>query len=177
MPPSGPIGPAYDEADFEANIARLALNVTPFYQSRMDGEPCQGDVIELDAPRVFLDADGRARKSDNSHRYWLIAGNTCDLDRVELTSLLPVRSGPGPGGEPPPVRDLQSYRLARQFLLPRWAEHLPEATYFVDFTEAVTIMRVGVNGRVRARMTDRAWMLFHNCTIRFWARKDGRHVK
>ncbi len=91
--------PAYDAEDLERSITALVRGAggTGFYSpatGRFVGV-AQGDLLELPAKLPFLDEDAKPAAETEPTRFWMIVGNTCDLDRsyheVEWTNLVPLR--------------------------------------------------------------------------------------
>ena len=186
MPESGRWPPAYDAEDFAKNIADLVSGghlESAFYEApRQIVDLCQGDVIRLNARRPFIDGGGQPRAEVEPTEYWLIGGNSCDLDvdrkviDEPFTSVVPLvgfRSGPEIDSV---LADLRAYRLSRQFYAPPWPTGPSGVHWVAHLARAAAVERQALRPTdVLARMSRSAWALFHNCVIRFWARDDGRY--
>ncbi|MFL5347548.1 MAG: hypothetical protein ACJ8AT_22405 [Hyalangium sp.] len=137
----------------------------------------QGDVVALDTELPLLDEQGSPAAVEPAVSYWLVLGNSCDLDRaladVPFTQLLPIRELVV-GTTPERVAALTQYRASRQFHLPDW--DAGNRFLYADFLTPATIDRRGLmnRGRLTARMSRIGWMLLHACTVRFLCRDDGR---
>jgi len=84
---------AYDAESLRTQIAALAKHLetgAPFYENVVDPSPCQGDIIELEAARLFIDGNGEVARPEES--LWLMLGNSCDFERSNepFTQLVPV---------------------------------------------------------------------------------------
>lgn len=178
-----PWPPSYDAEERKEAIKKLAtsgITEKGFYTSTSKGGTlCQGDVIEFSAELPVLDESGEPAL-DAQFQYWLVTGNTCDLDReikdAAWTQLVPVIEQTSVPDEV--LAALQRYRLSRRFHLPRWQGAPDGAIYVADFLRPVALHKAAIDKvKVAARMSSPAWILLHSCFVRFLARDDRRFVE
>ncbi|WP_428818808.1 hypothetical protein [Microbulbifer sp. MCCC 1A16149] len=174
--------PVYDAEDLKVTIAKLSNSAEVyknFYRVRPEGLPYQGDIIRLQSAVPLIWDDGQAGIL-GEFEYWMVVGNTCDIDRnieqVDTTQIVPIVFL---GGEDVTVQDRQSYltyAYSRQFYLPPWEQDVDGSLCFADFTKMVTIRKTGLvkHADIVASMTIHSWILLHSCLVRFLARDDGR---
>lgn len=172
---------AYDAESLRTQIAALAKHFetgAPFYEKVVDPNPCQGDVIELEAARLFIDRNGEVARPEES--LWLMLGNSCDFERSNepFTQLVPVLDV-DLASDSAALDDYAGYRVVRRFYLP---EPQPAPGQLVrhrvaDLMQPVTVEK-GIfetgKARIVARLSRDAWILFHGCIVRFLARGDRR---
>lgn len=111
----------------------------------------------------------------------MVVGNTCDfvrdLDTVENTQIVPlINLGDEDTLTSDQRREIRSYDAYRSFYVPPWMPYVRGKYFIADFTRHVTVHKSALTSasRVEARLSFRAWILFHSCIVRFLARDDGR---
>lgn len=174
---------AYDEEDLATQIRALVVSPTfdrDFYVGGdFDRAPCQGDVVELSSGVPVLDEAGEAA-TDGDVSHWLIIGNTCDFERavdeVPWTQIVPLVRYPSGLLSRDDLRAHRAYQAFRKFYLPPWPGLDPDTHHVADLLLPVALHKKALSGPARlvARMSYRAWVLFHSCLVRFLARADGR---
>jgi hypothetical protein len=174
-----PWPPAYDEETLEKTIrhARESLPKQFFSIDLADPDPCQGDVVELQADVPIIDADGNAA-ADESITYWLVLSNSCDMARslddvafMAVAPMLPLNDAPQTLQE-----SAQAYKPSRVFFVPSWGD---DATpHIADLTRLVSVHRDALASRaqIRARMCFESWVLLNACLVRLLCRADERHL-
>lgn len=177
---------AYDDVELAENIRRLVESDrlwSEFWLApAIHSDVCQGDVFELGARRPFLTADAMPAADSESCQFWMVIGNTCDLDRdaseVPWTAVAPVRTlGRWDALEEGERNALVKYQYGRQFFVPAWPGRSPDEGLIVNLLEIVTIDRQVFAGLSPvARMEFPGWVLFHSCVVRYHARADRRHL-
>ena len=178
-----PWPPVYDEATLKDTIRRVSEGLPKqFYVTTFDDpEPCQGDVLELEAMVPVLDADGDPAAVDNA-RHWLVVANSCDVSRtgdtdsvlyVPIVPLFPVTQL---GFTAELEQSARAYRLSRMFYVPSWDDQIGH--HVADFTRFVSIHRIALKQRaqIRARMRLDSWVLLNACLVRLLCREDKRHA-
>ncbi len=183
--PGGRWPPIYDEDDLKAAIDSLVASGSMEARFYDLGWPIsgifQGDVIELNARQPFLDAEARPAASKNATRYWLVVGNSCDIDRsiseVPWTNLVPVHDiGPRGNIENNDLATLLRYKYSRRFYLPNWHGADKSSVFVANFLQMVTVDKRALDARkVVARLSRPGWVLLHSCVVRYLARSDGRY--
>lgn len=146
---------AYDEEDLATQIRALVVSPTfdrDFYVGGdFDRAPCQGDVVD-----------------------------TCDFERavdeVPWTQIVPLVRYPSGLLSRDDLRAHRAYQAFRKFYLPPWPGIDPDTHHVADLLLLVALHKKALSGPARlvARMSYRAWVLFHSCLVRFLARADGR---
>jgi len=178
--------PAYDAEDLRQNIRDLVESgklAEQFYEPK--GRPAavafaQGDVLEMPARFPYLNDQAQPQADNDDTRFWVIVGNTCDLDRdleqVKWTNVVPIRELARDGVPKNVLDELRRYKHGRRFYVPPWGSEVANLCLIAEFTEIVTIHRTGLQkAEVKARMDRPGWLLFHSCVVRYLARDDGRH--
>lgn len=153
-----------------------------FYACPDTREPavCQGDVLQLNAPAVYLDTELAPTASEDVVAYWLMIGNTCDFTReredVEWSQLVPIVGVPAPQVTKQALGDYRAYKHSRLFYLPPWSQEVADRLLLADFLRPVTVTRDAVlqGKQVVARMGRPGWVLLHSCIVRYLARYDTR---
>lgn len=145
----------------------------------LDDPPvCQGDIIALDSQVPVIDSDGVPAASEE-YRYWLVMGNTCDLDRdlseVTWAQIAPLNIFERTLSKAE-IQAFRSYQYARRFYVPPFPGYA-NVHGFADFTRTVALHRraFGGSAKVVARMQMPAWVLLNSCLVRYLARGDGRN--
>jgi hypothetical protein len=177
--------PAYDADQLADQIRALVADqglASRFYDPpKQRTDLCQGDVVQLDARLPFLDEHRAPRAEAEATRFWIVLGNTCDLDRsfgdVPWTGVAPIRElGPAAGLAPNERDALARYQTSRRFYLPSWGAPVEGEALVASFLEIATVDRRAVQpNAVVARMSYAGWILFHSCLIRYLAREDRRN--
>jgi len=175
--------PIYD-ADSLADTISIALASGVlfknfFEQNFSDPKVCQGDIISFKSPVPLIDQEANAVAFGDDFQFWIVIGNTCDFDRhvkeVPFTQALPlIDFGKQSDLSQETLRDLKQYQYTKRFYIPDWS--LAEKCYLADFLQPVTVHKSAFDThiKVEARLRHSAWILFHSCIIRFFARDDGR---
>lgn len=181
--------PVYDFNELGQQINKLIesreIFETFYYREGLDAILCQGDVINFAGLAPYIDQDGDISSLDEEYDFWLILGNTCDLQRIptrdkinnfppfsHITPLIPI-----PTDAPDEiVNGLRTYNSYKKFFVPSW-ENSSRQEYIVDFTLICSVDKVCLNSKaiVTARLTQKSWVLLHSCLVRYLARDDGRH--
>src|SRR5262249_29232604 len=132
----------YDADGLKDAIREIVLALrdgAPFYAlDRLDDpKVCCGDVFRLrsDIPHIDENGDVVAVEGDD---YWLVTGNTCDLERdaknVTWTQAVPLVALPEGRFSASELADLKNYTLARRFYVPPWPGTTdPRKHFFADF--------------------------------------------
>lgn len=170
--------PTYDFEQLAKQIERLVRDQTlykRFYANTTDAGPiCQGDIVALQADMPILDEHGEA-VADTRFDRWLVIGDTCDFERVEVewSQIVPVVTIP-PAAVTPDLAKVRSYVTYRRFYLPPW----PASNGDHGIAELITPVTVDKRclraATVEARLDWPGWILLHSCLVRFLARGDGR---
>lgn len=172
-----------DAATVAANI-RSITEAGPDFEAHFyetvpstDLYACQGDVVELTTEAPYIDEEGNAATA-GEFDYWLIIGNTCDMQREDETrSLVAPLVGIKKEVTPDELDTLRKYKYCKKFYVPPWKHDLQPQHHFADFMQLATIHRAAFRAdcaRVVARLRFPAWALLHVCIVRFLARDDGR---
>lgn len=168
----------YDESDLATQIRRLAssdLLEGRFYELQsVDPGVFQGDVIGLDQGAPVID-ENREPAVIGDYRFWLVIGNTCDLDRdisdVPWSQVVPIETPTDLTSHD--VSNLRSYKSIRTFYLPPWSED--GAQRWANLILPVSIHKEALKDCRRvARLSYVGWVLLHSCLVRFLARRDRR---
>ncbi len=177
--------PIYDADDLKATIEKIASNphllFANFYVNGAhinSDERCQGDIVAFDSSIPCIDESGEPVALDAETSFWIVLGNSCDLDRpvadVAWTLVIPIRIYPG-AVTPEKIKALKNYDYARGFYVPPWSDDCKGNMFLADFLRPVSVHRNAlITAPVVARMDYCGWMLFHCCVVRFLARGDGR---
>lgn len=184
--PSGTWPPTHDAQELAEQIRRLTGTPdfeSEFYGSKRDGHPewCQGDVIELESRIPMIGPDGKPTTDAAETKWWLLLGNSCDMDRDldehPETHMVPVRRYDEDAADLTRVTaDFRHFRPYKTFYLPCWSASMT-GLYAADFTNPVTVSREGLrHARLCARMRQWSWVLLYSCVVRFLARGDGRNA-
>ena len=150
------------------------------YSSISQSIACQGDIFELDSSVPLIHEDGKPAIKGN-FKYWLVIGNTCDIDRsineVEYSQIVPIHLIEGTSLTSQQRQSFLTYAYSRRFYLPPWEGVEPEAVFFADFTTPVTVHKNVIQelSKRKATMSFNGWILLHSCLVRFLARDDGRY--
>lgn len=173
--PGRRIPTVYDADGLDKQIETLALRLRGdhfFELTKFDPEPCQGDVLMLDAPVPVLDESGTPVE-DDAARFWMVLSNTCDFarDNVLWSQIVPLEEAPRDAAA---IAKHAAYKHSRRFLVPPWPGQ--ERSFVADLLRPVTIDKraIGTTAQIVGRMTEPAWILLHSCLVRFLARSDGR---
>lgn len=177
-----PWPPVHDSEELAATIKRLAKGLPKdFYlASFTDPEPCQGDVLALDAEVPVIGADAEAVAVERA-QHWLVVANTCDVSRafeedgeVEYIPVVPLV--PASELEASVVQDAQNCLLTRLFYLPPWNARIE--AHIANFTCFVSLHRDAIkqHAQIAARMRFEAWALLNASLVRSLCREDRRHV-
>ena len=176
--------PVYDAEELAMQIRELAGSdylESKFYVNNPDCILCQGDIFGLAGPIPVIDEDGEAVAIDDVE-YWMAIGNTCDfarsLDTVKWTQMVPVLDlGDASELSSDDLRKLRSFQPYRSFYVPYWKPEMQGRVLCADFTRPVAVHKQAVQNvaKLEARLSQKAWLLFHSCLIRFLARDDGRY--
>lgn len=141
----------------------------------------QGDVVRLPTQLPLLDETGTP-SAGGEFEFWLVLGNTCDFDRVDVdwSQVVPIDRVPAALIPSPVARALGRFETYRRFLVPAWPGDAGGSTVLriAELIHPVTVHKRALreHARVVARMSHLGWMLLHACVVRFLARDDGRHA-
>lgn len=177
-----PWPPVYDGAQLAATIKQLARGLPKdFYLTSVpDAEPCQGDVLTLDAEVPVIGADADAVVLERS-TYWLVIANTCDVSRafedngdVDYIPVVPIF--PASDLDEETVQNARSCLLTRLFYLPPWGAHIE--AHIANFTCPVAMHRdaIRTHAKVVARMCLDSWVLLNASLVRTLCREDRRNL-
>jgi hypothetical protein len=171
-----------DRDDLKQVISKI-LDAGPDFESHFfqpgdlkGGFACQGDIVRLKSAAPCIDESGSAIVTDVSFDYWMIIGNTCDMNRDEepRSLIAPLVKLPTTVSSERLVV-LRRYEYSRQFYVPPWG--MEECHHLADFMQLVTIEKEAFRNdcaKVVARLQFPAWALLHTCLVRYLARADGR---
>lgn len=169
--------PVYDFVDLQKQIKTLIDDGVEddFYNNYPNNDEFyQGDIIELEAPFPFINEDGDIAVYNT--KKWLILGNTCDITREDLnfTNIIPLDEIDSdiPRNILNDLRRFQSFKKT----------YFPDINkkhngYVADLTNICSINKsfLNKNATKTSELTYPAWILFHSCIVRYFARDDGRH--
>lgn len=174
--------PIYDASDLEAIIRDLSergqLDLQ-FFSSIPADRVCQGDVVRLPSSIPLIHEDGQPAITGDCI-YWMVIGNTCDIDRdidtVSWSQIVPLNVFQANDLADEDLAALRRYRYSRRFYIPPWAAHVNEQHFVADFLRPVTIHKNALLhvAQVETKLSYVAWILLHSCLVRFLARDDGR---
>jgi len=174
--------PIYDADELKETIS--SLHGKPelehwFYQLDQSGDPCQGDILALDAAVPHLDADGAPAVGDEVFSHWMVIGNTCDIARsiedAGWVQLVPVVDMGTEDDYEAHLDVFRRYEYSRRFYLPSWSDSVKGRVMIGEFCFTVPARKELVkSSRVVARLSQRGWYLLHACLVRFLCRDDGR---
>ena len=173
--------PVYDAEELKVAIRELRSHSEVsknFYACNPKATPCQGDIIQLDAPIPLIWKDGKAA-TQGMFEHWLVIGNTCDFDReisdVEFTQIVPIVSVDSTNISHSDRQQFLTYAYTRRFYLPPW-DNSSNDVLFADFVKPVTVHKQAVlqHATIKARLKFHSWLLLNSCLVRFLARDDGR---
>ncbi len=175
--------PVYDFDSLGSEINKLVANQSIFdvffHQRNLDSGLYQGDILRYPGIFPFIDEDGNVQVMEETFDYWLILGNTCDLDRElpspHLSHIVPLTSLE----EDIPdeiLSGLMSYNSYKRFFIPSWDSSIASG-FILNFTYICSVDKKSLlnHAQVRARLTFKSWLLLHSCLVRYLARDDGRH--
>lgn len=175
--------PIYDFEGLGAEINRLVSSCgifdVFFHKRDLDSSLCQGDILKFPGQFPFIDEYGNVTIIDEEYEYWMILGNTCDLNRElssnhfsHITPLIPL-SIDTPDSV---VRGLRSYDSYKKFYIPHW-EQSNHKGFFIDFSFMCSVEKKCLLSLTElvTRLTMKSWLLLHSCLVRYLARDDGRH--
>ncbi len=169
--------PTYDFESLQAQINNLINNdiQTSFYNSyQKNGEFFQGDIFEMENTFPFIDEDGYIAVYETS--LWIILGNTCDIAREDLpfTNIIPLEKIDTDIPEKV-LTGLKQYQNYKKVYLP--GTNSDTLGYVADFTQVCSIDKsyLKLNAKKTHELTYTAWVLFHSCIVRYFARDDGRN--
>ena len=174
--------PVYDSDDLAARIGELVRSEQiqhQFYTAEPAHRICQGDIVRLASPVPLIHRDGRPAIVD-SVLYWMVIGNTCDIDRdvskAPWSQLVPLFEVSADEPTAQEIAALRRYSQSRRFYVPPWSSNVEGCHYVADFLRPVAIDKHALLNvaRVEAKLTYAAWVLLHSCLVRFLARDDGR---
>ena len=175
--------PAYDSEELENSISNLTargIDASDFYvASSPSTPPRQGDIIRLASGVPIVDDECEPSVVDGLSDYWMLLGNTCDIDRnvtdVPYTLIAPIAILTGV--DEPTLKVFRQYSYYRRFYLPAWNDESDPGAA-VDFTMQVTLDKTTLGGCAThvASLTYCSWVLLNACLTRFTARSDGRHT-
>lgn len=172
----------YDFDELQAQI-RSAKKMDPgaFYRQDSRGPRyCQGDILSLEMRLPYINDQLQIKAIREPFQYWVVASNTCAMSRtgadikLAYINLHPLHRVE----EPSEAEMLSGYGSYHEFYLPVWSSDAEVAGWFINFSEVACLQLEGLLVRdvpVVNRLSDPAWALFHACSVRFWARDDGRH--
>ena len=177
-----PWPPVHDGAQLATAIKQLARGLPKdFYlTSFTDLEPCQGDVLTLDAEVPVIGADADAVALERT-QHWLVIANTCDVSRayeedgdVEYIPVVPLF--PASDLDEDIVQNAQDYLLTRLFYLPPWSAQID--AHIANFTCPVSMHRDAVrnHAKIVAWMCLESWVLLNASLVRTLCREDRRNV-
>lgn len=175
--------PVYDFEELGSQINKLVSReeiFDVFFLSQLSDEIlCQGDILKFPGQFPFVDQDGNIQILEEEYDYWIILGNTCDLQRdldppsfTHIVPLVPlVKEDPEST-----ISGLRSYDSWKRFYIPNW-DSIGELGFYINFTCICSIDKkcLSKNTELSARLTRTSWVLLHSCLVRYLARDDGRH--
>ncbi|HPH64803.1 MAG TPA: hypothetical protein PLF40_03630 [Kofleriaceae bacterium] len=169
--------PVYDENDLEGAIASALRQIgkTFFEPTLLDGW-CQGDIVGLAGAVPIVGPNGEVSVLDVPSSYWLLLGNSCDLDRsldeVAWAPAIPLL--PCSLLSPQRIATMQSYQTVRTFFVQSWGAETGDA--YGDFTLMASVSRQWLlQQKPVARLRQASWTLLNACLVRYLARSDGRN--
>lgn len=174
--------PVYDAEELRQAIRQLSTHneiTKNFYGAQSNGNPFQGDIIQLESPIPVIWKDG-APAVQGQFKYWLIIGNTCDLHRnaqdTEFTQIIPIIPVDGSSVTLEQKQKFLTYAYYRRFYLPPWNEETKDSVFFADFLKPVAIHKKAIQDHTTniATLRFHSWLLLNSCLVRFLARDDGR---
>lgn len=169
--------PVYDFDSLKAQIKELlerGLEEDFYKKSPNLSEIFQGDIFKLDTPFPYIDEEGNIVAEDTN--LWLVLGNTCDITREDLnfTNIIPLEVL---DDEVPShiIENLKKFQNYKKVYFPDLSQL--SKGYMADFTKVCTIEKKFLlkNSEKICELEFHAWVLFHSCIIRYFARDDGRH--
>jgi hypothetical protein len=150
-----------------------------FHIRNLDSGLYQGDILKYPGLFPFIDNNGNIQVIEENYDYWMILGNTCDLDRElpspHLSHIIPLM--PLDDNIPTSIiRDLRTYNSYKKFFVPMWGESSRKG-FVIDFTRSCSVEKECLLNHTEtvARLTFKSWLLLHSCLVRYLARNDGRH--
>ncbi|WP_310600578.1 hypothetical protein [Desulfobulbus sp.] len=150
-----------------------------FFERNLEPILCQGDILKFAGQFPFVDELGNIKLLEEEYDYWMILGNTCDLQRdissphySHITPIIPLTTDT-PGQI---ISKLQSYSTYKKFYIPSWGGGMAQG-FYIDFTLICSIDKkcLSTFTELVARLTMKSWLLLHSCLVRYLARDDGRH--
>lgn len=169
--------PTYDFESLQDQIIYLINNdlQTDFYNAYLNNDDFfQGDIIEMKNVFPFIDENGDIAVNEAS--LWIILGNTCDIARDDLpfTNIIPLEKI---DTDIPKklLSGLMQYQNYKKVYLPGTGDD--SLGYIADFTQVCSIDKnYLIKHTVKLHeLTYTAWVLFHSCIVRYFARDDGRN--
>ncbi len=177
--------PTYDAEELARQIRELIesheFEGRFFTDGRIEDGVFQGDVIRLATQLPLLDEAGMP-SAGGAFEFWLVVGNTCDFERVDVdwSQMIPIDRVPTNQIPPSTARALGRFEMYRRFLVPAWPGDVDGSAVLRigELVHPVTVHKRALQeqGQVVARMSRLGWMLLHACLVRFLARDDGRHA-
>jgi hypothetical protein len=175
--------PVYDFESLGDEINRLVANsgiFDLFFHTRnLESGLYQGDILRYPGVFPFIDENGNIQVMEEEYDYWIILGNTCDLDRElpspHLSHIAPLI--PLEGDIPDDViSGLKSYNSYRKFFIPTWNTSIAPG-FTLNFTYLCSADKKSLlsHSEVVTRLTFKSWLLLHSCLVRYLDRNDGRH--
>lgn len=178
--------PAVYDQDELIETIKSAAAIAPqrffSFRSAPDPQANQGDVLEMPSELPVLDHEG-APSTDRPVTYWLVVGNSCDVQRayddaddvfyVSIAPLIPLSSLGEDAAEAELA--LRQYKTGRSFYVPGWKADIEP--HVADLTKMAPMHRLALRERatIQARMTPHAWILLNACLVRLLARDDERY--
>ena len=151
-----------------------------FYTSLpKQNELYQGDIIKLDKKFVSLGADGNF-EAEMYSSFWIVLGNSCDFARdtkdLPYTNIIPLQKLNS--DIPEKIKNgLKNFQNYKHMYIPDFLGD--DSEYFLDFTKIMTISKEYLLQDIKTikikELSYTAWVLFHSCIIRYFARDDGRN--
>ncbi len=175
--------PAVYDQDQLVDMITKAANAArgQFYSfTSIDQKASQGDVVALSSELPVIDADGEP-SADRPVEYWLVVGNSCDVerayeDKIDYVSMAPMVPLSALNETFDAETSLRKYETGRTFFVPGWESGIEP--HVADFTKLVPMHRLALRGRatIKGRMTQHSWFLLNACLVRLLARDDERNV-
>lgn len=167
----------YDSVSLKEQIKRIKDKSEAFYQSSFFTQDilCQGDVIHLEKDFLHFNESGKPALLENPTKYWVVLGNTCDLQReltdIKYTQIIPLQEINN-DIDPLILSNLKEYQSFKKFFY----QEINDKIYMIDFTEVTTIHKDAlISAKKIKELSYLSWLLFHCCLIRYLARDDGRN--
>jgi len=134
----------------------------------------QGDIIELDMLFPYIDKNGDIAAIES--KKWLILGNTCDITRDDLpyTNIIPLDELK----DDVPfeiIEKLKKFQSYKKIFFPAISKD--SFGHVAEFTQVCSIEKTYLMNKAKkiTELEYHAWVLFHSCIVRYFARDDGRN--